>query len=231
MTLLLAVLPLLGQESEVNPAEGGTPRSGKFYKVSCFGDWKLGEVFVQKGRTQEDVVELEIMNMGYSARMPYKLDKPVRFLQKTEDEKNPYKVLLEVKIPAEYKQPLILLVPEGKKLKYKIFEIDPSVFPYGACQLVNFSGLKLQVALNKDNRNLSPGGAQMFAPIDQNREKAWLRIGDVGTKKLIFSSMMMRRAQKRMLVFLINDKGQDGSKQVKTRMLIDFKPAKKKAIQ
>ena len=136
-------------------------------------------------------------------------------------------LVVSVTVPSGIQQPLVLLISQGEKVIYRVFDIDLKKFPFGSCKVVNFSKKRLHVLMDKDSQELKSGKQHLFAEVKEKQVRAWLRIVDSDDKKVIFSSMMMRRAQKRLIIFIIDDSA-EGSGGVKTRVLVDFKPAPKK---
>ncbi|BDS08391.1 hypothetical protein NT6N_34310 [Oceaniferula spumae] len=202
----------------------------RLFRVTSFGAWKGGELFIKRPKDVEgqSLIKVDLFDMGYSPPMRYKAAQPILFFKKAENEEIPYEEVMKVAIPNSMRQPLILLIPRGDKILSRVFDLDPSKFPYGSCQVVNFAGSDLQVAMDKDSRVLKSNQSQVFAPVREEKQAAWLRVADIDTKQTVFTTMMMRRAKKRMFVFFIDAQDSKGGKTVKTRMLVDFRPDPKK---
>ena len=217
-------------QDEAIPPEELSPAAKKTtFRVCCLGDWKKGDIYAKTGKKDNKPVyeKLDILDMGYSADIPYIRAKPIKLYKLTDDEENPYQEVLNIVIPQGIKTPLILLVPIKDKLQHRVYDINPTVFPYGSFKMVNFSKMSLKVGIDDDIRPLSPSASLLYAPLADKKKSAWLRIAGLKTKKTIFTSMIMRRKAKRVIIFIINSVGTDGSQSIKTRMLVDFEPAKK----
>jgi len=216
--------------SGISQAQGDLPPVKKktTYRVCCLGDWTKGDIYskTDKRGAKPAYKKLDVMDMGYSADTPFKRAKPIKFYKLTDDEETPYQEVHSVIIPQGIKTPLILLIPTKDKLLHRVYDIDPTVFPYGSFQMVNFSKMNLKVGIDDDIRPLKPKASQQFAPLKAKKKAAWLRIADAQTNAYVFTSMIMRRQAKRVIVFIVNSAKADGTQSVKTRMLVDFEPAK-----
>lgn len=227
ITCTLSIHGAMAQE-----ADPGTGKTGKtYFKLTSLGEWQGHALYVNVGKaaTTKKMREVEILDMGYSPAMRYNKGAPIRFFRKTGMEEPEYEAVLSVKVPESCRQPLILLAFRGKKISHAVYDIAPAVFPYGACQVANLSPAELRVAMDDDLRPLPPRRVQMFKPVKGEATRSWLRVGAQGHEKLLFSSMMMRRSEKRMLVFLLPGSDANGRRTMKTRMLVDFKPMRRKA--
>ena len=182
------------------------------FRVVCFGNWAGEELFVeQKKRGEESkIVKLELYDMGYSPALTFKPGKKVAILRKTSDPEKPYEIAHQIAISEKVHSPLILFVPlSEEKVRFKVFDLDPKVFPYGSCQVMNFSKKDFMLALNKDVRKITPNKVHSYPAIRQLKLRTWFRIADAKSKDLVFSSMLTRRQQKRSIVFIVgleNDK-------------------------
>lgn len=223
--LCLSSFPALAQVEAVELIEERAEQ-GPSLRVTCLGEWNGKELYLKlpKPKKGKKMIKVDIMNLGYSASIKFDRSKPVQFFEKTLDDEQPYKSVLKVKIPAKVKQPLILLVPTSKKVLHRVFDIHPSTFPFGSCQVVNFSRKELRIALDKDQRRLKKMKSAMFQPYKGEKKSAWFRIADAESKKMVFTTMMMRRSSKRVLIFLVEGAYQQGRVEMKTKMLVDFEP-------
>lgn len=230
---LLILLCGLGIGTQTVQAQGGEPRRVAGLKsglrVTCLGDWKGEELFIKDSKkgSHNGMRKVDILDRGYSPMMEYKQKEPIQFFLKTDEEKKPYALALSVKVPEGVLQPLVLLVSEDGKMLYKVFDIDPKKFPFGSCKIVNFSKKTISILMNKDGKRLKPGEQCLYPAPKEQQERAAFQMADLDKKKLIFSTMMIRRAHKRIIIFLVNDT-EKGEGRIKPRVLVDFKPAPKK---
>jgi hypothetical protein len=165
-------------------------------------------------------VPVDFLDMGYSPSYPILPGQPVVFFRATEDPERPYLPARQLVIPPGIKEPLLLLQVENDSLAHRWFDLDPAITPFGSTLVVNLSPRQILTAMDEDSHLLPPGQTHAIPPPGQEREKAWLRLADAGERKVFFSSMLIRRQAKRMLLFIVEE-----GTELQTRLLVDFEPA------
>jgi len=226
--IIFSAMPNLSAE----PTTKENAKKGRHFKVACLGEWSGGALFVSSAQKKPDtkkMIEVPIFDMSYSPSLPYKVGQPIQFFKKTESEKTPYKLALSVKIPENIKAPLVLLMSHDKKISYRVFELDPKAFPFGSWRMVNLSKKNLVAAMDKEVKPLPPGKEMIFHASGKKFVKSWVRIGSKDSKEIVFSTMIIRRDFKRVIVFLGGGRDTHGQATLNSRMLVDFKPTKEAA--
>lgn len=196
------------------------------FRVSCFGEWEGEDLYVNLGREgqkKQKMKKLDLFDMGLSPIMKHTAGKPVQiYRQLVSDGEISYQTAYRIPIPQTVKKPLILFLPQGKKVFFKVFDLSAKNFPFGSCQVVNFSRGKFKIAMNKELRQLDSGKIQLFSPVKQEKERSWFRVMDLKSKTIVFSSMMTRRKSKRTIVFLVSKVDAQGRSVVIARTMEDY---------
>lgn len=201
------------------------------FKVTCLGNWTGGDLFVDSSQEKLDskeMAQVQVFDMSYSPAMPYKSGQPIRFFKKTASEETPYELALTVAIPKTIKSPLILLISREKKISFRVFDIDPKTFPFGSWRMVNLSKKMLLASIDKEVKPLPPGKEVDFITSGKKFVRSWVRIGSKDSKKIVFSTMIIRRSHKRMIVFLGGGHDIHGQETLNSRMLVDFESSQEK---
>lgn len=225
-----AALPSLAQTASTPPADERGHKRGPVLRVTALGDWLGPELDIMQpepGTPPDEIVRVPIdpKDMCYSPAVPFRKDRPLWIVKRGSPPEKP-EILLKVAIPSNVRQPLLLLVPKNGKVVTRIFDTNPSVFPYGSIHVVNFTTDELGVLCGKKGGRVSKGGTYQLSPARPGGKPApeLLSIGNPKDGKHYFKSMIMRRPEKRMLVFFLTDP-KDPSGPPINRMLVDFRQA------
>lgn len=228
--LFLALLvPCLAQEPEGKTA---------IARFTVWGDWNGKELYIKKpgssSKKDEDFIKLDLLNLGYSAAVPFHQAKPFELCTPLEkDGETIWQPLITVTIPAGIREPLVMIFPEGSAgPRFRVFELHPSVFPYGDYQLVNLSKVPLYAKLDETVLNLPQDGSGQFKGVGKTNMNVWLRVAAEDLEKkshIVYSSMMRNRGDKRMFMFFHpRDTSADTMLEspVSVKTLVDFAPQK-----
>jgi hypothetical protein len=201
-------------------------------RFTVWGDWKGKDLYVKKPGTSsnadEGYVKLDLLDLGYSTAVPYLRSKPIELCTELEkDGETLWQPLITVSIPAGTREPLVMIFPNGESgAGYKVYDLDPSVFPYGSYQLVNLTKVRLFARLDETGMLLQPGEHGHFKGTGQSTLNVWLRVAAEGLDKnsyVVYSSMMRNRSDKRMFMFFHpSDTSPDTP--IAVRTLVDFAP-------
>ena len=141
------------------------------------------------------------------------------------DPENPYVMALKVAIPKSYKKPLLMLIIEKKKVRHVLYDLDANKFPFGSYKVINFTKVHLLADLGGVKFTLKPN-QDHFVRLNHGEKikPVQLRVAIKGKKrsKLIYSSMLMNRKSKRMLMFFYATKDEADRPTIKCRSLVDF---------
>ena len=127
-----------------------------------------------------------------------------------------------------------MIFPKGngeEGARYSVFELHPSVFPYGDYLLVNLSTVPLYAKLDDTVLNLPAGASGHFKGTGKTQLNVWLRVAAEDLEKkthIVYSSMMRNRSDKRMFMFFHapdTAKGSSTDSPVSVRSLVDFAQA------
>lgn len=242
LSFLKRLLPALGlflalgtpahaQESEETTAMA---------RFTVWGDWTGKDLYVKKPGTSskpdEDYIKLDLLDLGYSAAIPFRRANPIELFTPLEkDGETIWKSLITVTIPAGIREPLVMIFPKGNgdaAPRSSVFELHPSVFPYGDYQLVNLSTVPLYAKLDDAVLNLPAGASGHFKGTGEPKLNVWLRIAAEDLEKnshVVYSSMLRNRSDKRMFMFFHSeDNSSDAATEspVSVRTLVDFAPQK-----
>lgn len=207
-------------------------------RFTVWGDWNGKELFIIKpgasSKKDEDFIKLDLLNLGYSAAVPFQRGKPIELCAQLEKEgETIWQSLITVSVPAGIREPLVMIFPEGNsEPRFRIFELHPSAFPYGDYQLVNLSKIPLHAKLDETLLELPPDGGGQFKGAGKTNLNVWLRVAAEDREKkghIVYSSMMRNRSDKRMFMFFHpRDTSADTTLEspVSVKTLVDFAPQK-----
>ncbi len=197
---------------------------GPTFRISTWGAWEGPELHVAAGSNWKIV---ELIDLGYSPPMEFKREQPVVLTRKTfTDKGEKYVPFLTVPIPKEIGSPLILLVPDGKgSARSFVVDLAPSAFPWGSYQLVNFTGENFDSQVGNEKFQLPSTKTHLVNPQkDQNTRLPILVRSGVGNDlTTVYSTMVINRPSKRMLLFFHPKNGPSGKVSVEARCLVDFR--------
>ena len=199
---------------------------GPSVRFCVWGKWAGEELFIKSsGKIYKKV---DLLNMGYSPKYRYKKGEPLPlFVRKMVDGEAKFAPLMQIKIPATTKFPLVLIFPaEDNSTRYKVFDIHPSEFPYGGYQVVNLGKAPLLAQLDKKGVKVKPNKSVRLNGASKDGSNMWLRVAAQGAnnkRKLVYSSMLKNRKAKRMFLFFYPQKDKRNPIGVKT--LVDFAPS------
>jgi hypothetical protein len=169
--------------------------------------------------------------MSYSNGYHYKVGEPIKFYIKTSNEDEPYKLILSTSIPSDVRDPLVFLTINKEKVDHMVYDLDDKKFPFGSYKIVNFTTINLLVNFDDKKFSLKPKSTQFVNPSKNGQQKAVqcrVAIENKGEIKMVYSSMLMNRPQKRMIMFFYLTKDEVGRPAIKCRSLVDFATRKKK---
>lgn len=225
LSLLLAlVVPLRAQETGEKTA---------MVRFTVWGDWIGKELHIKKPGTtsnkDDDFIKLDLLNLGYSAGVPFRRSKPLELCTRMEKEgETLWQPLITVAIPAEIREPLVMIFPDDQGgARTTVFDLDPAVFPYGCYQLVNLSKLPILAKLDDAVIRIEPGKSGQFKGGGETKKNVWLRLAAEYTDKnakVIYSSMMRNRDDKRMFMFFHSTEANPDTP-VSVKTLVDFAQA------
>ena len=222
--LLVPFLAALAQD-------GGEPEAEKsIARFTTWGNWEGKELYVKtpkaSGKPDEAYVKLDLLDLGYSAEVPFLRAQPLELCTPIEkDGETIWQPVLTIAIPADIRQPLVMVMPKGNP-KFRIFELDPAAFPFGSYQIVNLTDMRLFAKLDDNGLLLVPGAHGHFKGTAQSTLNVWLRVAAEKPDKnaqVVYSSMMRNRSDKRMFMFFSAPKGEPDA-EVAVRTLVDFAP-------
>jgi hypothetical protein len=234
--LLTTILPvLLLAPGTPGHAQEESREKKPVARFTVWGDWAGKDLYIKKADAspkQDDAyLKLDLLDLGYSAAVSFSRASPIELCTKLEkDGETLWQPLLTVSIPAEIREPLVMIFPNGGGVaRHRIFDLHPSVFPYGGYQLVNLSELRLFAKLDETSLLLRPGASGHFKGNGKSELNVWLRVAAEGVDKnahVVYSSMMRNRSDKRMFMFFhATDASPDSP--VSVRALVDFAPRKR----
>ncbi|QQL44871.1 hypothetical protein [Sulfuriroseicoccus oceanibius] len=221
----------------VDAAVGGeVVAKGPGVRFSVWGNWQGQELFIRNGRgkgtSPDDFFKLELLDMGYSPVLPFSRKAGLALFTQREAEDGTIEFIkmMDIRVPGDVKQPLVLLFPSEKGSPgCRVFDLAPDAFPYGGYQMVNLSKVPLIAKLDDKQQLLRPGGAKRFKGAVEDGQNVWLRVaakGEDGNPKLVYSSMLKNRQAKRMFLFFYPE--ETGKMGVKA--LVDFQPSQEATL-
>lgn len=204
-------------------------KPGKSFHIACWSEWDKEPVYiekVQKGSSKKEMVEVGIHNMSYSSPYGYVPGKPINLYKKTGDTENPYQIVKSIVIPSGVKSPLVMMVKGKTKWNYQVYDIHPSVFPYGSYKMVNFTPKEVYAKMGEKKLRLKPKQSQSVILSTKNAGKAvhcqsWH--SEKGKMTRVYSNMFMNRPTKRLFLFFYSTTDSRGKPTVKTKSLVDFR--------
>jgi hypothetical protein len=156
----------------------------------------------------KDPVELKDLHpLSRSATVNVTMDPPplLQALDKKDAKGAP--AVDPIRIPANVKHPLALLMPDPKAatgVRAVILEDDPAGFPWGTIRLVNATGKHLMFKCETKVSNLPAGWTPVdVSPGGQRRNMEVLLALKDQPKNLLFSSIWEHRDDQRQLVFVV----------------------------
>lgn len=223
--MLLAIpASSLAQETKEKPA---------MVRFTVWGDWTDKDLYIKRpgasSKPDEGYIKLDLLNLGYSTAVPFLRSSPLELCNQLEkDGKTLWQPLITVTIPAGVREPLVMIFPDGKGgARFSVFDLDSSVFPYGGYQLVNLSKLPILAKLDEAVIRIEPGASGHFKGSGKTQQNVWLRLAaEYADKnaKVIYSSMMRNRDDKRMFMFF-HSTDDSPDTPVSVRTLVDFAQA------
>lgn len=209
------------------------PAKGPSFRIACWSEWTKDELFIrlprkvkgdEDGKGKGKMLKLEILDMSYSPSYPYTPGEPLLFFKKTDDEKEPYAPELKVLIPNSYKDPLVMLMLGKEKTTHFVYDLNTKNFPFGSYKVINFSSVDLFTELAGKRFALKPKSSHMvnLSLKEKKAIQCKVAVKQNGKAKLVYSSMLMNRPNKRMLMFFFPTKDEAGRSTIKCRSLVDF---------
>lgn len=223
--LLLAFLsPAPAQETGDKPS---------MVRFTVWGDWKGKDLHIRRAetasKTDDGFIKLELLDLGYSSAVPFRRGNPLELCTPLEkDGKTIWQPVITVTIPDGIREPLVMIFPqENGEASARVFDLHSSAFPYGGYQLVNLSKVQLLARLDDAIIRVEPGTSGQFKGSSDGSKNVWLRLAVEHTDKsakVIYSSMMKNRSDKRMFLFFHTT---DASPEtpIAVRTLVDFAQA------
>ncbi|MFC4993611.1 hypothetical protein [Rubritalea tangerina] len=212
-------------------ALGQSSKLGKTFYIACWSEWGDESVYiesVQKDSRKKSMVEVGIHPMSYSSPYGYVSGKPIKLYKKTGDPEKPFQVIKSLVIPSKVKKPLVMMVKGKTQWNYQVYDIHPSVFPYGSYKMVNFTSKDIYVKMGEKKLSLKPKQARSVVFSINSVKKAihcqsWHN--ENGEMIRVYSNMFMNRSSKRSLMFFYTTVDSRGEAVVRTKSLVDFKPS------
>lgn len=218
--------------AQVVVADENAESSQSMARFTTWGNWEGKELFIKRPgkslKPEEAYVKLDLLDLGYSAEVPFIRAEPLQLCTPIQKEgETKWEPILSIPIPADIRQPLVMLMPKGKaEAHYKIYDLDPATFPFGSYQIVNLTDMRLFAKLDDTGLLLVPGAHGHFKGTARSTLNVWLRVAAEKPDKnarVVYSSMMRNRRDKRMFMFFNAPKG-DPNAEVAVRTLVDFAP-------
>ena len=211
---------------QLDVASNQKKKSGPTFRIACWSAWTKSDLYI--GKSKKKMVKVDIFDMSYSKKYPYTSGQPLRFYKKNQEatgKENPYTLAMSVNIPASCKKPLVMLVLGEEGVRHMVYDLDAKKFPYGTYKVVNFTSVNLLTIMGGDSFSLKPKCNHFVKLKSRKKNKAVqcrVAVKSNGEVKLVYSSMMMNRSDKRMLLFFYPSKDEGGRMTVKCRSLVDF---------
>jgi hypothetical protein len=231
LPLILCTLGLLAAATAGRAQESDENRPTARFTV--WGDWAGKDLYVENpgasSGKDERYIKLDLLDLGYSAEIPFTRGKPIALCAQLEmDGETLWQPLIEVKVPPAVREPLVMIFPEDEgTTRYKVYDLDPSTFPFGSYQLVNLTKVRLFAKLDETGILLEPGGHGHFKELGPSKLNVWLRVAAEGQDRnghIIYSSMMKNRKDKRMFMFFHPSESSPDAP-FAARTLVDFAPS------
>ncbi len=203
-------------------------------RFTVWGDWQGKDLYIKGPDSSSGAdggfIKIDLLDLGYSSGMPYQRTKPIELCTPVEkEEETIWQPLITVAIPADIREPLVMIFPKKDgEASHRVFDLNPSVFPYGGYQLVNLTEVRLFAKLDETGLMLGPGESGQFKGNGDSRLNVWLRVAAEGLDKnsyVIYSSMMRNRSDKRMFMFFHRSDSSPDTP-VAVRTLVDYAPQK-----
>lgn len=219
--LLAHAAPGHAQEAKEKPA---------LVRFTVWGNWAGKDLYVKRpgssSKPDEGFLKLDLLDLGYSAAVPFLRASPLELCTPLEKEgETIWQALVTVTIPAGVREPLVMIFPnDDGGARSSVFDLDPAVFPYGGYQLVNLSKLPILAMLDEAVIRIKPGASGHFKGTGKPKQNVWLRMAAEYTEKnskVIYSSMMRNRDDKRMFMFCHSTDASPDTP-VSVRTLVDF---------
>lgn len=227
--LAIGLLLAIGAPGHAQESEKKSPTA----RFTVWGDWLGKELYVKRPgsspKEDDGFLKLDLLDLGYSAAVPFLRASPIELCTRLEkDGETIWHPLITVTIPAEIREPLVLIIPNGNdEARYAVYDLHPSVFPYGDYQIVNLSKMHLFAKLDETALRLNPGTSSYFKGGDKSKMNVWLRVAAEDSEKnakVVYSSMMRNRSDKRMFMFF-NSANATPDAPISVRTLVDFAPS------
>lgn len=217
------------QESDQNSGDEGPKRT---FSVTCWGEWDGPELFV-KEEGQRDAEgkwhKLALADLAISPPLPFEKGSQITLYQQLEGQEGTddeaFKVFARFKVPSTVRMPLLVLFKSGKKIQGKIFDLSPDRFPGGSYVFVNLGAKPLQIELNNKKFNLKPGQEHLVRGRIKKNQRVQIRanaMNDEGKLTNRYSSMLINRPNKRMVMFFFPTTNQAGLETISCRSVVDF---------
>ena len=226
---LIAATILLSIWSNEALAQSSNPK--KAFKIACWSEWNKEPVYIEtkkEGSTSKEMIAIETHTMSYSASYKYTATKPINLFQKSNDPENPYKLFKSISIPGSIKLPLVLLLKGKSGWKHQVYDIHPSVFPYGSYKIVNYTPQEIWTKMGSKKVRIAPNRSKSITLSSKYAGKSFHCMAahnQKGKPQVVYSNMFKNRASKRLLLFFYTIKDAKGNRSVKTKSLVDFRQA------
>ena len=210
-------------------AAGQDSQSSKKFYIACWSDWDKEPLYTEnlaKGKSPKNMIKVGIHIMSYSAPYSYISGKPINLYKKTDNPDAPYQIVKSIVIPEQIKLPLVMMVKGKTRWLYLIYDIHPTVFPYGSYKMVNYTAKDIYVKMGENKVGIRPKQARSVVIPTESTGKAlhcqsWHKEKEELVK--VYSNMFMNRPEKRLLLFFYSTVDTLGQTVIKTRSLVDFK--------
>lgn len=223
LVILPAPRALAQNEAPATPENPERPR-GPTFRVSTWGTWAGPELFVAADGSWKPI---ELIDLGYSQDMPFSRDQPVILARKMQTDKGErYMPFISISVAKEIAAPLILLVPDGKgSARSFVVDLAPNAFPWGSYQFVNFTDQNFDSQVGNERFQLPSSKSKLVNPqkTENTRLPILVRTGTANNWTTVYSTMVINRPSKRMLLFFHPGKGPGGEANVEARCLVDFR--------
>lgn len=209
------------QIAELSPGQG--------FRVTLFSNWEGPDLYVRYDQNYEP---LRAYRSAYTRVFPFPEEGVIALYAKVdlENNKESYQPIFQVQVPETIAEPMLLLFWDANNQRAggKIIEFSPGKFPYGSYQIVNISDSPLYGYIGaKENLYTCKerGGTYIsdfrFKQGDKIPIKSYIR-QESASYSVVFSTLTIHREKKRVILFLIGKRNNEGRLIYHSQSLVDY---------